>query len=88
MYSFLCTSAINKGFYWLGPPVITFTWRHWSEWSGPYQGNPPSGQTLEMFGSAVVRVNDKLQIEDMDIFYDPNQILMPLNCKGACSMSS
>ncbi|EDV21560.1 uncharacterized protein TRIADDRAFT_29994 [Trichoplax adhaerens] len=87
--------AFRDGFSWevldvySGPPVVAFTWRHWAKWNGSYKGNPPSGKTLEMFGAAVVRVNQKMQIEDLDVYYDPNQILVPLNnLKGSCNTSS
>jgi hypothetical protein len=52
-----------------GPPVIAFTWRHWGDFTGTYDGHRGSGERVEMYGFGTAEVNDKLQLVDVDIFY-------------------
>ena len=40
-----------------GPPKVACTWRHWSEFKGPYDGTPPSGKQVEMYGMLVSTLN-------------------------------
>lgn len=61
-----------------GPPVVSFTWRHWGKFEGPYKDVSPTNETLEMFGSCVVNVTDKLQIQSMDVYSDPNPTMAAL----------
>ncbi|XP_060572428.1 uncharacterized protein LOC132730494 [Ruditapes philippinarum] len=65
-----------------GPPTVTFTWRHWGEFVGRYKDVEPTGETLEMYGSCVVRVNESLKIESIEVFYDPNIMLKKLTNTG------
>jgi len=58
-----------------GPPKLTFTWRHWAHWTGPYGIHPPTGELMEMIGSAVVLVDDQLKITDLHVFFDPNPMI-------------
>ncbi|MET0384877.1 MAG: SnoaL-like polyketide cyclase [Polyangiales bacterium] len=64
------------------PPVITFKWRHWGVFDGPYKGFAPTGKTLELFGMTLVRVDDELQILDLEHYYDNNTLLQELT--GGC----
>lgn len=57
------------------PPYVLFTWRHWGEFVGDYQGNKGSGETLEMYGLLRVTVNDNLKIQIIEAFYDPDSFL-------------
>ena len=80
-------SSFPKCFYNSpGPPRVAFSWRHWAKWTGPYKERQPTGELLELFGVAIVEVDDKLKIKSIDVHYDPNQILMPLEggTAGAC----
>ena len=61
-----------------GPPIVSFTWRHWGKWTGKYLDTEPTGEEFEMFGSCVVRVNDKLKIESIEVYYDPHPIMAKL----------
>jgi hypothetical protein len=61
-----------------GPPRVSFTWRHWGNWTGPYKTNrskQPTGELVEMFGSATVHVDDALKIEEIHVFFDPSAFL-------------
>ena len=53
-----------------GPPKVAFTWRHWADFTGTYEGNQGSGELVEMFGFGTAVVNDKLELQDVDIYYD------------------
>ena len=64
--------------FFVGPPRVAFSWRHWAHWTGPYKGKDPTGELLEMFGMAVAEVDENLKIKSIDVHYDPNQILMKL----------
>eukprot|EP00798_Chlamydomonas_sp_ICE-L_P001821 gene1821-33239_t len=58
-----------------GPPSVAFSWRHWANFTGTYEGNQGSGELVEMFGFGIGKVNDKLQLVDIDIYYKPNEFL-------------
>ena len=64
--------------FFVGPPRVAFSWRHWAHWTGPYKGTDPTGELVEMYGMAVAEVDENLKIKSIDVHYDPNQILMKL----------
>ncbi|XP_064599519.1 uncharacterized protein LOC135466047 [Liolophura sinensis] len=74
-------NAFPGGFAWellelfSGPPVVTFTWRHWARWEGEFMGNEPTGEEIEMFGSTVARTNEDGKIRSVEVFFDPNVML-------------
>lgn len=61
-----------------GPPKVAFTWRHWGEFTGEYKGNQGNGELVEMFGFGTAVVNDKLQLQDVEIFYNAEDFLTVL----------
>lgn len=85
-------AAFPDGFAWevtevlAGPPNVTFRWRHWGEFKGPYAGYANTNETIEMYGMAIARVNDQLQIEELEIFYDPTDFLTNLSKGGKCPL--
>ncbi|OHV41340.1 MULTISPECIES: ester cyclase [Pseudofrankia] len=68
--------AFPGGFFWevlevySAPPTITFKWRHWGTFSGPYKGVQPTGDRIEMFGVTVARVSDDLRLVEVHNYYD------------------
>ncbi|CAE7580127.1 unnamed protein product [Symbiodinium natans] len=66
-----------------GPPRVAFSWRHWGEFTGTYDGNKGSGELVELFGFGVASVDDQLRLVDVDIFYKPEIFLEVL--KGSKS---
>mmetsp|Transcript_33773 Transcript_33773/g.81877 ORF Transcript_33773/g.81877 Transcript_33773/m.81877 type:complete len:177 (+) Transcript_33773:529-1059(+) len=58
-----------------GPPKVAFTWRHWGTFTGEYDGNKGEGQLVEMFGFGTAVVNDKLQLKDVEIYYNAEQFI-------------
>ncbi|KAG2494653.1 hypothetical protein HYH03_007169 [Edaphochlamys debaryana] len=85
-------TAFPKGFAWevtevlSGPPNVTFRWRHWGKMEGAYNGHPPTGQTIEMYGMAIARVNGSLQIESLEIYYDATDFLGDLAKGSKCPL--
>ncbi|WP_414579218.1 SnoaL-like polyketide cyclase [Anabaena sp. CCY 9402-a] len=73
-----------NGFLWelievlSGPPTVTFKWRHWGQFSGPYKEYAPTGDTVEVVGVSIARVNDDLKIETLEHFFDNSSFLNKL----------
>ena len=61
-----------------GPPLVSFTWRHWGTWEGKYKDLEPTGEQFEMFGSCVVQLNDNMKIQTVEVYYDPNPMMAKL----------
>ncbi len=61
-----------------GPPRISFTWRHWSHWTGPYKNRTPTGELIELFGAAFVNLNTDSKIQTVEIYYDPGAMIRRL----------
>jgi len=58
-----------------GPPKVAFTWRHWGTFTGTYEDNQGKGELVEMYGFGTAVVNDKLQLQDVDIFYNAQDFI-------------
>ena len=58
-----------------GPPKVAFTWRHWGTFTGEYDGNKGNGELVEMFGFGTAVVNDKLQLQDVEIYYNVEEFI-------------
>ncbi|EAZ13433.1 hypothetical protein OsJ_03352 [Oryza sativa Japonica Group] len=77
----LFRAAFPRGFAWevirvySGPPVITFKFRHWGHMDGPYKGHAPTGDKVEFYGVAVLKVDEQLRAEDVEVYYDPGELL-------------
>ncbi|KAL4929918.1 uncharacterized protein BDV17DRAFT_260382 [Aspergillus undulatus] len=63
-----------------GPPVVAFRWRHWGVMANDYVGRNEDGETIrikahggpiEIEGIVIAKVNDKLQLEKIDVWFDP-----------------
>ncbi|WP_267384021.1 ester cyclase [Cyanobacterium sp. uoEpiScrs1] len=76
--------AFPNGFLWeltevlSGPPNITFKWRHWGTFNGPYKDNSPTGQTIEIVGLSIARVTDDLKIIEVEHYFDNSNFLQKL----------
>ncbi|CAN1337361.1 Pathogen-related protein, partial [Linum perenne] len=74
-------SAFPRGFAWevisvfSGPPVVVFKFRHWGHFEGPFKGHSPTGDTVEMFGIGILKVNDKLVVQGVEVYYDPADLI-------------
>lgn len=87
-------TALPGGFAWevekalTGPPTVIFTWRHWTKYDGFYEHYEPTGEVLEMKGTAFATVNDELKLTRLELFFDPNPLLMKLKHVAPGSMAS
>lgn len=70
-----------------GPPNVTFKFRHWGLNNGDFSIETKTGtkieskasnELVEVFGMAVAKVNDKFEIEDLEVFFDPADSLTKL----------
>jgi hypothetical protein len=83
----LFRGAFTSGFSWellcvfSGPPKVTFTWRHWGEFLGEYKNNKGNGEVIEMYGFCCVTVNDKLKVQNIEVYYKPEEFLEVLEGK-------
>jgi predicted ester cyclase len=74
-------NAFPDGFLWelvevlAGPPNVTFKWRHWGTFSGPYKGHAPTGERVEITGMSIARVTDDLKIVSLEHFFDQSAFL-------------
>lgn len=39
------------------PDFVTFTWRHWGDFTGEYKGNKGKGERIDMYGFATARIS-------------------------------
>ncbi|XP_072955794.1 pathogen-related protein-like [Typha angustifolia] len=80
----LFRSAFPRGFAWevvsvySGPPVIALKYRHWGHMEGPYKGHAPTGEMVEFYGTAVLKVDEQLRVEEVEIYYDPGEMMAGL----------
>ncbi|PSB48502.1 SnoaL-like polyketide cyclase [Cyanosarcina cf. burmensis CCALA 770] len=77
-------TAFPEGFLWelvevySAPPVVTFKWRHWGEFTGHFKSYDGTGKTIEIVGVSVAHVNDRLQIERLEHYFDNSKFLQGL----------
>lgn len=72
-----------------GPPVVSFKWRHFGKFSGTFPNkdgveNRGNGELLTLTGLCTAKVSATLQIESLDVYYNPEHLLGPLTM-GASS---
>ncbi|XP_054814746.1 pathogen-related protein isoform X1 [Prosopis cineraria] len=74
-------SAFPRGFAWevikvyTGPPEITFKFRHWGFFEGPFKGHPPTGKMVQFYGLATLKVDESLRAEEVEVYYDPAELI-------------
>ncbi|KAG5185152.1 hypothetical protein JKP88DRAFT_272010 [Tribonema minus] len=87
-------NAFPEGFPWellevmSGPPKVAFTWRHWASFAGEYRGHKGEGQLVEMYGFCVATVNESLKVQELEIYYKPEDFLRVLEGKAHASTLS
>ncbi|KAK4439111.1 Pathogen-related protein [Sesamum alatum] len=76
--------ALPRGFAWevlavySGPPVIAFKFRHWGYFEGPFKGHAPTGEMVQFSGVGVLKVDELMRTEEVEIYYDPAELFGPL----------
>ncbi|KAJ9183002.1 hypothetical protein P3X46_006924 [Hevea brasiliensis] len=77
-------SAFPRGFAWevlsvySGPPVIAYKFRHWGFFEGPYKGHAPTGEKVEFYGLGVLKVDESLRAEEVEVYYEPAELFVGL----------
>lgn len=70
-----------------GPPCVAFKWAHWGTMTGDLSvklgGDKKieayaTNEVVKVYGVTVARVNEKFQIEELQTFYDPNDIMVQM----------
>lgn len=63
-----------------GPPTVSFKWRHWGTMKEDYVGVNSAGEKIrikahggliDIEGMTVAKVNDKLQLQSIEVWFDP-----------------
>nr|GMC70264.1 pathogen-related protein-like [Ipomoea batatas] len=73
--------AFPRGFAWevmavySGPPVVTYKFRHWGYFEGPFKGHSPTGELVQFYGLGIMKVDESLRAEEVEIYYDPAELL-------------
>ncbi|OVA15163.1 hypothetical protein BVC80_1727g32 [Macleaya cordata] len=73
-------TTFPRGFAWevvkvySGPPLIAFKFRHWGFMEGPFKGHAPTGDKVEFYGLGVLKVDEALRAEEVEIYYDPGEL--------------
>ncbi|XP_057766416.1 pathogen-related protein [Salvia miltiorrhiza] len=86
-------AALPRGFAWevvavySGPPLIAFKFRHWGYFEGPFKGHAPTGEMLQFYGIGILKVDDSLRAEDVEIYYDPAELFGGLLKQPSLSIS-
>ncbi|KAM0013901.1 putative NTF2-like domain superfamily protein [Helianthus debilis subsp. tardiflorus] len=84
----LFTTTFPRGFaveilqVYSGPPVIAYKFRHWGYMEGPFKGQPPTGELVELFGVCTMELDENFKIVKVEFFYDRGELLAGL-IKGA-----
>ncbi|XP_021769762.1 pathogen-related protein-like [Chenopodium quinoa] len=77
-------AAFPRGFAWevisvySGPPVIAYKFRHWGYFEGPYKGHAPTGEMLQFYGLGILKVDESMKAEDVEIYFDPVELFAGL----------
>ncbi|GKB99396.1 pathogen-related protein [Tanacetum coccineum] len=54
-------------------PVISYKFRHWGYFEGPYKGHSPTGEMVDFYGMGILK-----RAEDVEIYYDPADLISKL----------
>nr|ANF06978.1 pathogen-like protein [Nicotiana benthamiana] len=77
-------SAFPRGFAWevinvyTAPPLVTFKFRHWGFFEGPFKGHAPTNEMVHFYGVGIMKVDESLRAEDVEIYYDPAELFAGL----------
>ncbi|KAH9723134.1 Pathogenesis-related family protein [Citrus sinensis] len=61
-----------------GPPMVAYKFRHWGYFEGPFQGHAPSGEMVEFYVIGIMKVDEFMRAEDVEIYYDPVELFAGL----------
>jgi len=66
--------------------LVTFSWRHWANFTGTYKGNKGKGELVNMYGFATATVSPTLQLETVQLYFDGKEFLEVLEGKKPASV--
>eukprot|EP00927_Polykrikos_kofoidii_P037430 TRINITY_DN3157_c0_g1_i5.p1 TRINITY_DN3157_c0_g1~~TRINITY_DN3157_c0_g1_i5.p1 ORF type:complete len:249 (+),score=37.59 TRINITY_DN3157_c0_g1_i5:165-911(+) len=83
------SEVFTEGFAWellevySGPPSVTFSWRHFGKFTGKYTDKngreyAPTNEIVNLQGICIARVDDNLMIDELEVFYNPLDVIDPL----------
>lgn len=41
---------------------------------GPFKGHAPTGQMVQFYGLGILKVDESLRAEDVEVYYDPTEL--------------
>lgn len=74
-----------------GPPVVAFKWRHWGVMKNDYVGlnnkgekvtAPAHGATIDIQGITIAHVNEKVQLQSVETWFDPMEMFRQIAPNG------
>ncbi|KAF7314627.1 hypothetical protein MKEN_00936400 [Mycena kentingensis (nom. inval.)] len=74
-----------------GPPQVAFRWRHWGEMKRDYSAIndkgervkiPAHGKVIEIEGVTVAVVNDKMQLQKVETWFDPMEMFRQISSEA------
>ncbi|EEP82034.1 conserved hypothetical protein [Uncinocarpus reesii 1704] len=74
-----------------GPPAVVFKWRHWGKMANDYVGMNDKGEKvtvkahggdIDIQGLLVAKVNEKLQIQSIEVWNDPMEMFRQIGKNG------
>ncbi|KAI3736659.1 hypothetical protein L2E82_26602 [Cichorium intybus] len=88
------TTTFPRGFVlevlevYSGPPVITYKFRHWGYMEGPFKGQPPTGEVVELIGISTFELDEQFKIVKIQFFYDRGEFLASLIKGGSVTVAT
>ncbi|KAF5730739.1 pathogen-related protein-like [Tripterygium wilfordii] len=71
-------SAFPRGFAWEVisvysglSVVVAYKFRHWGYFEGSFKGHALTGDMVEFYGVGIMKVDESMRAEDVEIYYDP-----------------
>ena len=70
-----------------GAPTVTFKWWHFGEFTGAYVdkdgvAHQGTGEMINLIGLCIAKVSESLQITNLDVYYNPEDLVTPLVAKS------
>ena len=85
----LFRGTFTDGFPWellevySGPPKVAFSWRHWGDFNGQYEGREGQGERVELRGFTIATMSDNNKIAKLEVYSKFDSFLQALQGKAA-----
>ncbi|XP_023552029.1 pathogen-related protein-like [Cucurbita pepo subsp. pepo] len=73
-------TCFPRGFAWevievySPPPLITYKFRHWGYFEGPYKAHSPTTELVQLFGMGTLKVDSWMKVEEAHFYFDPAEL--------------